>query len=205
MKTYYLAKMLHKMRLTSYAACKIDKTSRVDAGGTLTKVVMGRYSYIGKCTRITDATIGSFCSIGEYCGIGGGVHPVALVSTSPTFLKGRNIMRKNFSQFEYKTSIPVTIGSDVWIGDGAFIMPGLHIGDGAVIGAHAVVTKDVAPYAIVAGVPAKELRKRFDELVIEKLLEIRWWDWPDEKLERAAGLFDSPEKLIEAWEKGEIR
>lgn len=204
LKTYYLAKVLHKTRLTSFAACNIDKTAKVDAECVLTKVTMGRYSYIGSRTRITDAVIGGFCSIGRNCGIGGGMHPLQAVSTSPVFLRGKNILHKNFAQVSNQPSAPVEIGNDVWIGEGVCIMAGVRIGDGAVIGAHAVVTKDVAPYAIVAGVPAKELRKRFDEPVIEKLLEIRWWDWPDEKLECAAALFDAPEKLIEACEKGEF-
>lgn len=166
---------------------------------------MGRYSYIGKCTRITDATIGNFCSIGEYCGIGGGVHPLDLVSTSPTFLKGRNIMRKNFSQFEYKTSISVTIGSDVWIGDGAFIRSGVTVGDGAVIGAHAVVTHDVPAYAVVAGCPARVIRYRFDEETIKGLQRLAWWEWSDEKLRANAALFDDPGKLLEADARGELK
>lgn len=76
------------------------------------------------------------------------------------------------------------IGHDVWIGYGATIMPGVHIGHGAIIATKAVVTKDVAPYAIVGGNPAKEIRKRFSEEKIEELLEVAWWDWPLEKITR---------------------
>ena len=80
-------------------------------------------------------------------------------------------------------------------------LPGVHIGDGAIIGANSVVGGDVLPYTIVVGNPAKVLRKRFDDEVIEKLLGIKWWDWPDEKLEKYGQHFGSPEKLLEMVEK----
>lgn len=76
----------------------------------------------------------------------------------------------------------IIIGNDVWIGFEAVIMAGVHIGDGAVIGARAVVTKDVPPYTIVGGVPAREIRKRFDTATIEKLQALKWWDWPEERI-----------------------
>ena len=78
----------------------------------------------------------------------------------------------------------IVIGNDVWIGYEALIMAGVHIGDGAVIGARAVVTKDVPPYAIVGGVPAREIRKRFAPDVIARLLELKWWDWPMMKIRK---------------------
>lgn len=76
----------------------------------------------------------------------------------------------------------IIIGNDVWIGYEAVIMAGVHIGDGAIIAARAVVTKDVPPYTIVGGTPAKEIRKRFDAEVIEHLLRLKWWDWPVERI-----------------------
>ena len=79
----------------------------------------------------------------------------------------------------------IVIGNDVWIGYEAVILPGVTIGDGAVIGTRAVVTKDVPPYTIVGGVPAKPIRKRFDDAVIERLEALRWWDWEEEKIRRA--------------------
>lgn len=82
----------------------------------------------------------------------------------------------------YKTISDTIIGNDVWIGYEALIMPGVKIGDGAVIGTRAVVTKDVEPYTIVGGNPAKIIRKRFDDATIEKLLEIQWWNWEIEKI-----------------------
>ncbi len=79
----------------------------------------------------------------------------------------------------------IVIGNDVWIGYEALIMAGVHIGNGAIIAARAVVTKDVAPYSIVGGVPAREIRKRFDDNTIARMQELRWWDWPYERIRRA--------------------
>lgn len=78
----------------------------------------------------------------------------------------------------------IVIGNDVWIGFEAVIMAGVHIGNGAIIGARAVVTKDVAPYTIVGGVPARAIRKRFDDATISRLESLRWWDWPKERIRR---------------------
>lgn len=196
-KTYYLARILRKLHIPSFNHCEIDRTAKVASGAALTKVKMGRYSYVGSYTHITDTGIGSFCSIGGNCGIGGGMHPLDHASTSPVFLQGRNILGKNFANIQYQPSEKVIIGNDVWIGECAYIMPGITIGDGAVIGAHAVVTRDVEPYTVVAGVPAREIRKRFDEETIKELTALKWWDWSDEMLTKYGALFDSPEKLIE--------
>ena len=201
MKSYYFAKVLHKMRISSFNHCSIDSTAKVDSDCTMAKVTMGRYSYVGSSTRITDTSIGNFCSIGGHCGIGGGVHPTAMVSTSPAFLKGRNILRKNFAEIPYEPSKRVEIGNDVWIGEGVCIVSGVRIGDGAIIGAHAVVTRDVEPYSVVGGVPAKEIIKRFDDETVCKLCKMKWWDWPDEKLEKYGKYFDDPKALIELIEK----
>ena len=76
----------------------------------------------------------------------------------------------------------IVIGNDVWIGYEAIIMAGVHIGDGAIVAARAVVTKDVAPYTIVGGTPAREIRKRFDVITIKQLMELKWWDWPIDKI-----------------------
>lgn len=200
-KTYYLAKIIRKLRLSSFYKCEIDKTARTSVGCSFSKIKMGRYSYTGSCCNITDAKIGSFCSIGGMCDIGGGMHPMDHVSTSPVFLKGRNIMRTNLAELPYSPSKTVYIGNDVWIGDGVFIRAGVSIGDGSIIGAHAVVLHDVEPYTVVAGVPAKVIRKRFDNEVVEQLLEIQWWNWSDEQLKKYGQYFGSPKMLLEMIEK----
>lgn len=129
--------------------------------------------------------IGSFCSIAANVTIlAGGGHNPEWVSTWP--------MREVFGlpeQYEHHpvNKGPVVIGNDVWLGRDSLIFDGITIGDGAIIGARAVVTKDVRPYAIVGGVPAREIRRRFTDERVEALLEIAWWDWSEEKIIREAG------------------
>jgi len=129
--------------------------------------------------------IGSFCSIASNVMIlAGGGHSPDWVSTWP--------IREVYGlpeQYEHHPVYrgPVVIGNDVWLGRDTLIFDGITIGDGAVIGARAVVTKDVRPYAIVGGVPAREIRRRFTDEQVEALLEIAWWDWPEEKILREAG------------------
>ncbi|MDD4836337.1 MAG: CatB-related O-acetyltransferase [Dethiosulfovibrio sp.] len=135
--------------------------------------------------------IGKFCSIGAETVfvMSGGNHPIDNVSTYPFGLMG--------SGWEPATFRPVlkgdiTIGNDVWIGFRATVLGGVKVGDGAVIGAGAVVTKDVPPYTVVGGNPASEIKKRFDDLTIEMLLKVRWWDWPPEKITRNVKVLSSP-------------
>ena len=194
--SFYIAKLISKLNITSKKNCDISKLARVSEKSQLYNIKLGRYSYIGKRNVVSNVQIGQFCSIGGYGQIGGGMHPTDMVSTSPCFLSGKSAAGRNFAQISFKTSETVIIENDVWIGVGVYIKAGVHIGNGAIIGSHAVVTHDVEPYSIVAGVPAKEIRKRFDEDMIMCLQELKWWDWPEEKLERYGALFESPEQLI---------
>jgi len=142
----------------------------------------GRYTY-GEPKFLfpeADIIIGAFCSISENVTIfGGGNHRTDWVTTYP-FPSFSNWGMEALQGQDSQTNGPVIIGNDVWIGDGAVILSGVTVGDGAVIAAAAVVTKDVRPYAIVAGNPAREVKRRFADDVVEQLLRIRWWDWPDE-------------------------
>ncbi len=121
--------------------------------------------------------------IGKFCQIAAGVefvmndanHQMNAVSTFPFYtLEGWDMDAPKASDMPYKGD--TVIGNDVWIGQHAVILPGIHIGDGAIIGANSTVGKDVTPYAIVAGNPARELRKRFDDELIRLMLELKWWD-----------------------------
>lgn len=138
---------------------------------------VGDYTYIGGSNKIQNATIGKFCSIGSEVLIGLGIHPTNLKSTYPGFYTNSEYYRVNkeyeFNGDEYKQ---VNIGNDVWIGTRATILDGVNIGDGAIIAAGAVVTKEVPPYAIVGGVPAKVIKYRFSESRIKELLDEKWWD-----------------------------
>ncbi len=127
--------------------------------------------------------IGKFCMIASDVTfiMNGANHLNNAITTYPFAIFGKDWTAAMEGK-EYPQKGNTVIGNDVWIGYGATIMPGVRIGDGAIIATNSVVTKDVAPYSIVGGNPAKEIRKRFSEADIEKLLEIRWWDWPIEKI-----------------------
>jgi acetyltransferase-like isoleucine patch superfamily enzyme len=136
---------------------------------------------------VCEVSIGKFCSLSTSITIVGGEHNLKWVSAFP--LRERFWLPGRGKDGHPKTKGPVTIGNDVWIGMGALILSGVTIGDGSVVAAHSVVTKDVPPYAIVAGNPAQIVRYRFDQGTIQALLRIRWWDWRLEKIvENAAWL-----------------
>lgn len=131
--------------------------------------------------------IGKFCSIA--CGakfiFNSANHTLSSVSTYPfpIFFEEWGLNIKDVAA-AWDNKGDIIIGNDVWIGYEAVIMAGVTVGDGAIIGTRAVVTKDVPPYTIVGGVPAKPIRKRFDNETLDELLKIRWWDWPEEKIAR---------------------
>lgn len=129
--------------------------------------------------------IGKFCSIA--CGakflFNSANHTLSSLSTYPfpLFFEEWNLEKKDVTK-SWDNKGNIIIGNDVWIGYEAVILAGVTIGDGAIIGTRAVVTKDVPPYTIVGGVPAKPIKKRFSEEIISKLLDIQWWNWSDEKI-----------------------
>lgn len=168
-----------------------------------TFISIGRFTYgvpkIKFCTGERESiAIGSFCSIASGVTIyGGGEHRPDWMSTYPfnVFLK------EDFREItgHPATKGKVTIGNDVWIGSGATILSGVTIGNGAVIGTNALVAKDVPPYAIYAGNPAKLIRYRFDDQTIARLMEMHWWDWDYESLYEAVPLLQNGE-IDKLWE-----
>ncbi|MDE7455902.1 MAG: CatB-related O-acetyltransferase [Prevotella sp.] len=133
-------------------------------------------------------TIGRFCSIA--CGakfiFNCANHSLRSLSTYtfPLFFEEWDLPKSDVAT-AWDNKGDIVIGNDVWIGYDTVIMAGVTIGDGAIVGARAVVTKDVEPYSIVGGVPAREIRKRFAPDVVQRLLELRWWDWPVDKIQRS--------------------
>lgn len=124
------------------------------------------------------ASIGLFCSIVKNVSIGTGDHPTNFISTSPFFYSRNNPFKTKIIDADYFNELrEVVIGNDVWIGTNAVIKNGIKIGDGAIIGANAIVAKDVNPYSIVVGAPAKELKYRFDNDTITKIRKMEWWNW----------------------------
>lgn len=141
---------------------------------------IGNYSYTGINTIINFSKLGKFCSIARNVDIGGDDHDYHKVSMLPEYRVNQIIESEEVSGVRKKTYCE--IGSDVWIGTGAIVLGKVKIGDGAVVGGGAVVTKNVPPYAIVVGVPAKIIGFRCSQGNIDELMRIKWWDWPDDVL-----------------------
>lgn len=167
-------------------------------------IVAGNYSYYSgyyhghsfdDCARylfpdrddVDKLIIGSYCSIGSgasFIMAGNQGHRYDWISSFPFYYMPEIEVFRN-SENGFQKAGDTVVGNDVWIGSEAMIMPGVQIGDGAVIGSRALVTKDVAPYSIVGGNPAQLIKKRFDEYEIEKLLEMKWWEWEENILAQA--------------------
>lgn len=160
---------------------KISKLSKVYPFSRVTNSSIGKYSYISYNSQINNSTIGNYCSIAKGVNIGLGFHPLNFVSTSPIFYSIINPLKLSYvNTNKFKDFKTTTIGNDVWIGVNAIVLDGVNIGDGAIVAANSVVNKDVSPYSIVGGVPAKEIKKRFSQQIINCLIESKWWDLPRE-------------------------
>lgn len=150
------------------------------------------YSYIASDSDVIYSAIGRFCSIAAHVRINPGNHPMERASQSHFTYRASQYFPDEPDEeafFAWRRASAVTIGHDAWIGHGAVILPGRRIGTGAVVAAGAIVTKDVAPYAIVAGNPARLVRMRFDADVAEGLQRLAWWDWEHERLRGALADF----------------
>jgi phosphonate metabolism protein (transferase hexapeptide repeat family) len=171
---------LHETKLGAYC--------EVGARTILHEVTMDDYSYVVNDAQITYTGIGKFCSIAAMTRINPGNHPTHRATQAhftyraSAYFEGEN---DDTEFFAWRRSHHIEIGHDVWIGHGAIVLPGRNIGTGAVIAAGAIVTKEVAPYTIVGGNPARVIKRRFPEAIAERLSELQWWDWDHETLRRA--------------------
>ncbi|NLW88473.1 MAG: CatB-related O-acetyltransferase [Clostridiaceae bacterium] len=195
LKSYIKCKLLqsrcHNVKI--YQPCRIGintvfEGSNTIYSGTIFDGYIGYGSYIGEGCSILKTKINKYCSIGNGVTTAAGNHPSSgFVSTYPGFFSTKHynkpcfVTHQKFQEFTYvdaKNLYSIVIGNDVWIGSNVTILGGVTIGDGAIVAAGAVVNKNVAPYTIVGGVPAKEIWKRFPQEQIDRLLQIKWWDNP---------------------------
>lgn len=198
---YYFSKFMKKIQVSAIKSSTLHKTSKVASKSHLVRVSLGKYSYIGSECTVLNTDLGNFCSVADNTIIGGASHPIDWISTSPVFHEGKNILNKNFSTHKYNPSKKTKIGNDVWIGNNCLIKSGLEIADGAVIGMGSIVTKDVGPYEIWAGNPAKKIRSRFDKNTISKLEKIKWWDFTDNEISEVSVLINKPEEFLRKLEE----
>lgn len=185
---------------------KIPRTSKIDPSAKLREVAVGNwveihkavqaeystigdYSYLQEYVFVGDTAIGKFVAVAAFTRIGPPNHPMDRVSqhrfsyVPEYYWPGET---RDHAFFAERRAARCTIGNDVWIGHNVTVLAGLTVGNGAVLAAGAVVTKDVAPYTIVAGVPARPVRRRFSEDIARRIERLAWWDWPDDRIRRAS-------------------
>ncbi|MBL8116325.1 MAG: acetyltransferase [Anaerolineae bacterium] len=173
--------------------CHIGEWTEVGANSWLVESTLDNYSYTAGDNQIIYSRIGKFSNIASHVRINPGNHPMERVTLHHiTYRRSMYGLGADDTEFfEWRRAHECVIGHDTWLGHNVIIMPGVSVGTGAVVGSGAVVTKDVEPYTIVVGVPAKTVRKRFPDRTIEKLLQIAWWDWDRDTLEaRFDDLYD---------------
>ncbi len=174
---------------------RLGKKTMIRRHNEVYNINLGDYSYIsGPRSFVEDARIGKYCSIARQVIIGLSGHNYNWVTTSPIITsKSYGFIADDVK--EPQKAAPV-IGNDVWIGMNTIVMRGVTIGDGAIIAAGSVVTKDIEPYSIVAGIPARHMRYRFTEDQIRELLRIQWWNWDEKQIREKAHLFYDIDKFI---------
>ncbi|CCD97398.1 putative acetyltransferase [Bradyrhizobium sp. ORS 375] len=171
---------LHETQLGAYC--------EVGARTILHEVTMGNYSYVVNDAQITYTTIGRFCSIAAMTRINPGNHPMHRATQAHFTYRASAYFHGEADDaefFAWRRQHHVDIGHDVWIGHGAIVLPGRKIGTGAVVAAGAIVTKDVPAYTIVAGNPARIIKRRFPIEIEQRLVNLAWWDWDHDTLHAA--------------------
>ena len=205
----YKVANLGKSRISSSAIllgkCQFEGNNSVGDNTYLSGTSLGYGSFVGFGCEFSNCKIGKYCSIGSNIRVVSATHPVkGFISTHPAFFSDtyrfHYVKASKFKEhLTNSDGFECSIGNDVWIGDNVLILGGCRIGDGAIIGMGSVVLHDVPPYTIVAGVPAKEIRKRFPEETIASLLRFNWWNKPVDWIKENAEEFSDVEFFINKY------
>lgn len=188
------------------AGSVLGRYTEVAEGSHILESTIGDYSYTARFADIAYSTLAKFVNVAAFTRINPGEHPHHRASLHHFMYRSSYYWPDEPDEkhvFDWRRSRPVSIGNDTWIGHGAVIMKGVTVGDGAVIASNAVVTKDVPPYAIVGGLPAKFIKWRHSPAVAERLQAMAWWNWDHEQLRLALPDFRSlsAEAFLEKYEK----
>ena len=181
------------------AGSKLQRFNVIFKHAAILNSTLGDHTYVQQRATVSNADIGKFGSIAAGVTIGLSQHSMHGVSTHPSFYLKNTPLAKSYSDKDYFVTTQRTlVGNDVWIGQNSVIMSGVKLGTGCVIAACAVVTRDVPDYAVVAGIPAKIIKYRFNEHLRKALIESQWWCMPETWLEENYLTFSEPERLLEA-------
>ena len=210
---HYIKQLIHRKRVGN--ACLFAKSTTIDSESkfegenrlsnysVFLNSFMGYASYVSDHSFIKNTVIGRYTCIANEVMTVAGNHPVSFASIHPAFYSTAQKLSyvkcqkfEDFNYLDFQKKISVVIGNDVWIGARVTILEGVKIADGAIVAAGAMVTKDVPPYAIVGGVPAKVIKYRFDDETIRKLLDLKWWNKDQSWIKEHADDFDDVEKLL---------
>jgi len=180
-------------------ACSFGEKNTIYPNVVLNEVKLGDFTYIAAGTQVSKTSIGKFCSIGPGSRMGLGKHPSStFVSTHPIFFSTLKQAQITFVENDcYKEFEAISIANDVWVGANVIVLDGVNIANGVIVAAGSVVTKDVPPYAVIGGVPAKVIKYRFEKDEIDQLLEIKWWDKDIEYLKKNYKKFHNIKKFLE--------
>ncbi len=183
--------------------CTFGEYVEIGESNNIQESVIGNFSYTSENCQIINSMIKNFVNIASYVRINPSQHPMHWASQHHIQYRkemfGMGIDDDSF--FDWRREKKVTIGNDVWLGHNVVVMGNVTIGDGAVIGSSSVVTKDIPPFAIAVGNPAKVIRYRFDESTVQSLQKIAWWDWSYEQIKIAIDDFKNIDEFIEKYKK----